>query len=240
MATVRFSQQLKDDIIKNASDMFADDIKKAQENVPKDWGKKIYDSIFSPEIQTKMKALPDWYFNPVDAIKLAGFTNAPDEQWKSPDDTTIVEMWKVKGRALSLSLNMKLPFPPHDAGGFSNNPDGNKSGLAVRFGNEGSIMFDNPKFEWLKEPFKAYTKGIFDITKKRNDFIESVNKVMNAYSTLAPALKAWKPLWELLPEDAKERHKKIVERPKIKTGEELGLDLNSMTSTIAFNKLTRK
>jgi len=238
MATVRFSQQLKDDIISKASDMFAEGIKNAQENVPKDWGKKIYDSLFSPETQAKMNALPDWYFNKVDVIRLEGFVNAPSEQWSS--DTTNIEMWKVKGRALSLKLNMKLPFPPHDAGGFSSNPENNKSGLAVRFGNEGSVVFDNPKFEWLKEPFKAYTKGIFDIHKKRNDFIENVNKVMNAYSTLAPALKAWKPLWELLPEDAKERHKKIVERPKTKTGEELGLDLNSMTSTIAFNKLTRK
>ena len=238
MATVRFSQQLKDDIISNASDMFAEGIKNAQENVPKDWGKKIYDSLFSPETQTKMNALPDWYFNKVDVIKLEGFVNAPSEQWTS--DTTNIEMWKVKGRALPLKLNKKLPFPPPDAGGFSTHPENNKSGMAIRFGNEGSVVFDNPKFEWLKEPFKVYTKGIFDIHKKRNDFIENVNKVMNAYSTLAPALKAWKPLWELLPEDAKERHKKIVERPKTKTGEELGLDLNSMTSTIAFNKLTRK
>ena len=238
MATVRFSQQLKEDIIRNASDMFTEGIKKAEENVPKDWGKKIYDSIFSPEMQTKMNALPDWYFNKIDVIRLAGFTNAPSEQWIS--DTTNIEMWKTNRRSLSLKLNMKLPFPPSDAGGFSTSPPNNKSGFAISYGHEGSVMFDNPNFEWLKKPFKAYTKGIFDITKERNDFVESVTQVVNTYSTLAPALKAWKPLWELLPEDTKERHKKIVERPKTKTGEELDLDLNKMTSTIAFNKLTRK
>lgn len=237
MSTVRFSQQLKNDIIGNARDLFTDDIKKAQINVPKDWGKKIYDSIFSPEIQTKMNDLPDWYFNTVDVIRLAGFANAPNEQWTS--DTTSTDMWKT-GKTLALKLNAKLPFPPHDAGGFSTSPDMNKSGFSIAYGHEGNVVFDNPNFEWLKEPFKAYTKGIFDITKKRNDFVENVNKVVNAYSTLAPALKAWKPLWELLDDYTKERHKKIVERPKTKAVEELDLDLNSMTSTIAFNKLTRK
>ena len=46
MATVRFSQQLQDDIVRNAERMFDDNIKQAKENYPKDWGKKLYDSLF--------------------------------------------------------------------------------------------------------------------------------------------------------------------------------------------------
>jgi hypothetical protein len=41
-----------------------------------------------------------------------------------------------------------------------------------------------------------------------------VKKVTEAYSTLAPALKAWPPLWDLIPEDVKNTHRKIVERTK--------------------------
>jgi hypothetical protein len=41
-----------------------------------------------------------------------------------------------------------------------------------------------------------------------------VYKICNTYSTLAPALKAWPPLWELIPENVKDTHRKIVERTK--------------------------
>jgi hypothetical protein len=47
-------------------------------------------------------------------------------------------------------------------------------------------------------------------------------------------------LWDLLPDDAKERHKKITEKVKPKTAEDIGVDLNSMTAQVTFNKLTRK
>ena len=61
---------------------------------------------------------------------------------------------------------------------------------------------------------------------------------MTTYSTLAPALKAWPALWDLLDEDTKERHKKIVERKK-KDTDDIGVDLNSMTAAVTFSKLTR-
>ena len=37
MATVRFSGQLQDDIIKNAGRMFDDNIEQAKKNYPKEW-----------------------------------------------------------------------------------------------------------------------------------------------------------------------------------------------------------
>ena len=60
MATVRFSGQLQDDIVKNAEKMFEDSIEQAKKNYPDDWGKKLYDSLFSADIQAKMNALPRW------------------------------------------------------------------------------------------------------------------------------------------------------------------------------------
>ena len=80
-------------------------------------------------------------------------------------------------------------------------------------------------------------RKIFEQEAKQAKFVEGINKLMNTYSTLAPALKAFPALWDLVPEEAKERHKKIVERKKAEV--ELDVDLNSMTAAVTLNKLTR-
>ena len=92
MATVRFSQQLQDDIVRNAERMFDDNIKQAKENYPKDWGKKLYDSLFSADIQAKMNALPNGFFGKVESLPLSGFKNAPEDVWQSAH--TKVETWR--------------------------------------------------------------------------------------------------------------------------------------------------
>jgi len=230
MATVRFSQQLQDDIIKNAERMFDDSLRQARENYPKDWGKKLYDSLFSADIQAKMNALPTGFFEKIESLSLTGFKDAPEDVWQSSH--TKVETWKRVN--LNLKLPIPLPFPPKNEWQKAGD-----SGYYMDY-SRNEVDFTNEKFDWLHEPFKKYTQGIFNAEAKKDEFVAGVKQIVQTYTTLAPALKAWQPLWDLLPDDAKERHKKITERPKAKTSEELGVDLNSMTSTVAFNKLTRK
>ena len=230
MATVRFSQQLQDDIIKNATNMFNDNLRQARENYPKDWGKKLYDSLFSADIQAKMNALPKGFFDTIESLPLSGFKHAPEDVWQSKH--TKVDTWK--NVSLNLKLSSPLPFPPKNTWQKAGD-----SGYYMDY-NRNEIDFTNEKFDWLHEPFRKYTQGIFNAEAKKDEFVAGVKSIVTTYTTLAPALKAWQPLWDLLPDDAKERHKKITERPKAKTSEELGVDLNSMTSTVAFNKLTRK
>ena len=92
MATVRFSQQLQDDIVRNAERMFDDNIEQAKKNYPKDWGKKLYDSLFSADIQAKMNALPNGFFGKVESLPLSGFKNAPEDVWQSK--LTKVVTWR--------------------------------------------------------------------------------------------------------------------------------------------------
>ena len=230
MATVRFSQQLQDDIVKNAERMFDESINKARDNFPKDWGKKLYDSLFSADIQAKMNALPDGYFGKVESLSLTGFKNAPEDVWQSKH--TKVETWRYV--SLDLKLSSPLPFPPQKE--WQGKVD---SGYYMDY-SRNEIDFHNEKFEWLHEPFKKYTQGIFNAVAKKDEFVEGVKQIVATYTTLAPALKAWQPLWDLLPDDAKERHKKITEKPKPKSADDIGVDLNSMTAQVTFNKLTRK
>ena len=230
MATVRFSGQLQDDIVKNAERMFEENIQKAKLNYPEDWGKKLYDSLFSADIQAKMNALPNGFFGKIDSLPLSGFKNAPEDVWQT--STTKVETWKYVN--LNLRLPSPLPFPPKDVWQKAGD-----NGYYMDY-SRNEIDFHNEKFEWLHEPFKKYTQGIFNATAKKDEFVEGVKRIVTSYTTLAPALKAWQPLWDLLPDDAKERHKKITEKVKPKTAEDIGVDLNSMTAQVTFNKLTRK
>jgi len=230
MATVRFSQQLQDDIVRNAERMFDDNIKQAKENYPKDWGKKLYDSLFSADIQAKMNALPTGFFGTIESLPLTGFKDAPEDVWQTAH--TKVDTWKRVD--LQLQLPSRLPFPPKDVWQKAGD-----SGYYMDY-SRNEIDFHNEKFEWLHEPFKKYTQGIFNATAKKDEFVAGVKSIITTYTTLAPALKAWQPLWDLLPDDAKERHKKITERPQAKTAQDIGVDLNSMTAQVTFNKLTRK
>ena len=59
---------------------------------------------------------------------------------------------------------------------------------------------------------------------------------MEKFTTLAPALKVFPALWELVPDEAKERHKKIREKV-VKEIDTSNIDLKSMAATVTFNKL---
>jgi hypothetical protein len=76
------------------------------------------------------------------------------------------------------------------------------------------------------------------VEAKQEKFLEGINKLMETYSTLAPALKAFPALWDLVPDEAKERHKKIVERKKAEVDVD-SMDIQGMTAAVTFSKLTR-
>jgi hypothetical protein len=72
--------------------------------------------------------------------------------------------------------------------------------------------------------------------RTRGTLSHGITKVLDAYTTLAPALKALPALWDLLPDDTKDKHKEVVERKKTKA-EDIDIDFGSITSTIIANKL---
>ena len=228
MGTVRFSDSLKQDILSNARDMFSAEKEKAHASFSSGWGDRLYDSMFSAQVQAQMKACPDWCFETKTGLQLRGFTNAPKDVWQTGETT--VDTWKSESE-IQLAFALPRRWPAKYDNAKTNFKQDWRNAL---------IDYQDTRYDWLKPEWKKYTQAIFNAQVKQDEFIAGVQRIMDSYSTLAPALKAWQPLWDLVPNEAKDRHKKIVERPKTKEAEELGIDLNSMTAAVTFNKLTRK
>ena len=224
MATVRFSERLVDEIKKNATDLFVDKAEKVRLTFGKDWADKIYDCAFPAEVRNHVDALPSYWFEKQEQIQLNGFHNN-DESLRGGQPK-----YKLKN-ALNIPFSSAKHWPKDVARG--------NTGIKWDWRNT-TIDFQDPRYTWLHKPFAELVEKLAKISDEKDAFVEGVKTVCDTYSTLAPALKAWPPLWDLLPQDAKDRHKKIVERTAPKQASELGIDLTSMTSAVAFSKLSKK
>jgi len=217
MATVRFSDKLKDDVLDNAKGMFKKERDQAQNNIPVTWsGDYLYSTIFTKDIRDKMNALPDKFLETTSKLSLGGFRNVPhtDTEFSAPEVD------------FTLSAPQRMP-------NGSTFDDWHKSWRSV------SLNFNTPRFATIQAEYKVWAAGIKAVEDKQYVFIKGVKQIMNTYSTLGPALKVFPALWDLIPEEYKERHLKITNR-KRGDAKELGdLDVNSLTAAVTLNKLTR-
>lgn len=224
MATVRFSDTLKDTIRNNARAMFKANIDKAKADVPAHWADKMYQSFFPADVISKFNALPDYAMDSRPHIDFTGFHNAPEDVFQ----TACHKQDAYKCDGVRLEFSKAMPWP--------NRLDETVTGFKFNWRTD-SADFNDSRWDWLKSEFKEYVRKIFEQESKQEAFIDGVDKIMSTYSTLAPALKAFPALWDLLDEDTKNRHKKIVERKKKEA--DLDVDLNSMTAAVTLSKLTR-
>lgn len=211
MATVKFSGELRERIVNTAKARFATQLNTAKESHPRDWGDRLYNLIFG-HYEDLTKQLPAYWLHHEDSI-----------------DVNAIDGGVHVG--LSFPLNPVRPYP-------ASMPTDRDCGLlAWKRGSYGSeiILKDAPEFAEFKAEVIAWKKRVAFVENQQREFAQSVQHVINSYVTLAPALKAWPPLWELIPEDVKEKHKKIVERERKEV--ELGVDLDRMTALASYTKI---
>ena len=215
MATVRFSDKLKEDITQNAKKMFKQERDQAVKATPTQWtGDYLYNTIFTEDIRDKMNALPDKFLDTTSKLSFGGFRNVPQGEFNAPD--------------VEFTLNASQRMPQG-----STFDDWHKSWRSV------SLNFNTPRFATIQAEYKVWATGIKAVNDKQEVFIKGIDKIMNTYSTLGPALKVFPALWDLIPEEYRERHLKITSR-KRGDAKELGdLDVNSLTAAVTLNKLTR-
>lgn len=201
MATVRFSQELRDRIVKVAKNKMQPAIDRVMLGAPdQSWGQKIYDTMFMEELPL-IRQLPSNWFRQSDNFYVEAIGDVQCQvQFKFPNSVafpnslTEGRLYKRTNTYNSASVNLK----------------------------------DDPAFEDFKAVVVDYNNRLNAAVRKRDEFVAGVKKVVNAYTTLAPALKAWPALWELIPDDVKEKHREVKERSK--GGIDLDVDLNKLTA----------
>jgi hypothetical protein len=200
MATVRFSKELIARIEKQARDKMEPAIDKARAlKVDDAWGQRIYDILFA-DVQPLIAQLPAGWLRTIETI----------------------EITKVGRRYYVMTFPLVSPQPwPHQ---FTETELAYKR---VPYG-AGITLKDHLVWGEFFAEVTAYHQRVQEVSKRRDEFVEMVKKVVNAYSTLAPALKAWPPLWELIPEDVKDKHREIKVREK--TEVVLDVDINKLTA----------
>lgn len=88
----------------------------------------------------------------------------------------------------------------------------------------------------LKQAIDDRDKRVAEVKILQQDFTTAVKAVLDAHTTLAPALRAWPPLWELLNEKTKERHKEVVTRAKAEKPV-ISVDLTAATSIVTLKRM---
>jgi len=200
MATVRFSKDLITMILAIAKQKMQPAVDRAKAaTVHPAWGQKIYDKLFGDE-QVLLSGVPKHWLKTKDGIKINKIGNVHC-------DTKLM---------FSGPMYWPVEFPTIYLATFNS---GWEDTITLR---------DVEDWAEFKAEVEAVNQGVAAATQRQKEFVAMVTKVCNAYSTLAPALKAWPPLWDLIPENVKNRHREITVREKTETT--LDVDIGKLTA----------
>lgn len=210
MAVVRITNQLRDDVCAAAHEKFAAQIKAAEESRPtsEEYGDYIYEVLFGKYLPI-MDQLPEGFFPKVNTIEIAD----------------------VCGESVHLAFPLSTPkaWPtelPPDAPAKRD-----RYGFRLQ-------LTDDLAWGELYAEVSAWRKRVASLRQQAREFRDGVRRLLDAYTTLAPALKAWPPLWDLLPEYAKTKHKEIVVRAT-SDKEQPDVDTAKLTAVMAASKLLK-
>lgn len=207
MATVRFSDELKNDIIGNAKVLFSKRLLAYQENPPA-IGDEVADRVFKDFMPIVLQ-LPKQFFSWTEEI--------------------VVDSINGRTYGKKFKLSKAVPTP--------------RSDIALPNVRMTSFYSLNVKLigdEWndIQTQIDNWIGSIATVEQERDAFVAGVKTIISTYSTLAPALKAWPPLWDLVPDGAKERHRKVVERAKPEVAE-VEVDLTALTGIVTAAKFAK-
>jgi hypothetical protein len=214
MATVRFSTALVNEVIRAAKDKMEPAVKRAEDTRPDhSWGERIHNLMFTEEMRF-VRSLPREWFKQIEDIRISTSVYGSDD--------------------FSMTFKLSSPLPWPDEVRITEYYQPVKS-YFYNTGTSGAVHLKNHELwsEFYQEAV-AYIDRVRDARARQNEFVDMVKQVVHTYTTLSPALKAWPALWELIPEDAKERHREVKERTKKDTT--LDVDINRLTAMAAAAK----
>lgn len=214
MATVRFSNELKEEVVKRAKGMFTQQFTVAKDSMPKDWGDRIYDRTFG-KYTPQLNAVPAEFLSFSDNLEVA-----------IPCTGNLVEV--------KVSLTNKRAIPRTGV------PAGCALQKTKSWTDTYELVSNDTVFEWSDIVYECteWQARIKAVQEKEAAFVKGVREVMDAYATLAPALKVFPALWDLLPDATKDKHREVKEKVATRDNT-LTVDLSVLNAQVAFHKMTK-
>jgi len=230
MATVRFSDQLNKDIKQNARALHNAAIDKVRMSFATDGlGKEIHEILYSENQRTTMAKLGKDFFSDRGTLSMTGF-------YDNRGRVLALDFGPPEGNVTFESCH-NYTTPRIDFTNLLFGANTTPYGLDANYGS--FKLSDDPKWDGIKARYITWCKQLYMAEIKRDEFVEGVQQVINSFSTLAPALKAWPPLWDLVPDDKQRKHREIVTRSKAVSKDDLGIDTSQLTAAVTMAKLTR-
>lgn len=217
MATVLLNPTNKLSILNKGRALFDKQWEEANKPLPAEWGVTCYERIVAIPYGAAMNAVPREFFEGFTsiAVKLDGLPNGVTNTYEFPFPGA-----------------MRFPYqlPPED---HVVNTKSYSSVLSNSF-----RLPDTPEWADLRQAAVDRFNRIIAVRDERETFVNGVQKVLDAYKTLAPALRAWPPLWDILPVSMQEKHKEIVERAKPEKVE-ITHDISELTGVVVRSKILK-
>ncbi len=207
MATVRFSKDLINMIQQNARSKMQPAVDRARaDKLDNAWGQRIYDTLFG-DVQPILTQVPAGWLNETDSMVIRRIAGVHCD--------------------ITLTLTGKMVWPKMVA----------ETEYVKQYNTYDPFAIElKEHLIWgeLVAEFRDKQARVTAAVNRQNEFMTMVAQVTGAYTTLAPALKAWPALWELIPEQYKDKHREIKEREKKEV--ELTVDLGKLTAMSAAAK----
>jgi hypothetical protein len=218
MATVRITDDLRRTVrykLRNIYDARIDRLRIMTEPDNPEQTAQIY-NFFTGEYAERMQSLPDGFFAKANEIMFRLDTG---------DNYVSVKFTTPK----SMPYAVDHPLFSEQKWGY------NSEYISVRF--YPSVDYSNTALE----PVRTALAKIQEIHKQRDTAVKQIDMLLAKYATLSPALKEFPALWDLLPDQVRDKHKEVVEKkPKRETvsepAQDVG-DLSSLNAAIIASKL---
>lgn len=207
MAIVRITNELRNDIIRAARHKFDPAIKAAQDSKPDDTNGDYIYDTIWGSYRERMEALPRGFFNYRNSITIRQIADVN------------ITMFVTFSQARPVP---SLPDLVDDI---------------VRDNGSSYTLKDHPVWSVIIQDARAWQDRCNVASQRYKTFVSGVEAVLDSFTTLAPALKEWPPLWDLLSEGTKSRHKEIKERVKTDKPSMDRERLGAMTGALTAIKL---
>jgi hypothetical protein len=172
------------------------------------WGQRIYDTLFG-DITPVINAVPyNWLFT-TDRIRIA---KVADQPCGMEFTFTRSKPWPYQFQPTTLAAKC-----PHLSNLFNIN------------------LTDHPAWGEFYAEVVIYRERVDTAVARQREFVDMVKAVCTGHTTLASALKVWPPLWDLIPEEYKEKHQ--ARNTYTKAEVVLDVDIEKLTTMSTAAKL---